>query len=351
MNNKTKKSEIIINVPSSNATITSAKARRNRRKKNRQSTSQSNVGKRNNNSSPAMRSWIDSLNDPFTHQGPLLGYGTLQPSTKATAYYKATIACSSDGYLGFFALPMCGGTTNCIYYNQGVSGSTTWTASNYNNSAVIANQGAEARVISGAIRVLPLLAATSVPGIITVGSIPSVSANQITTASNNFVMSLPFGQVGLATNGALVNSRPVDDSSFIFSLNTLNGSTTVIPTWSVPYFVLSGCPAATSVFVEVAMNIEIIGGVASTNATALDGEQVNPSETLAGSIYSTAEQAFRAARGYITPAAILSAAHEFASSGSPYASVSAGMHAMNSHSAHRRTAQPAHNMFTIEDVE
>jgi hypothetical protein len=330
---------------------TKTKTRAPRRRKAKSKAAKKRKAQRHNpNTSipPAMRSWIMSLNDPFTHQGPKVGFGTLQPSTRVTGYVKTTLLCNADGSLAFYMCPTLGVTTVNMGYNNAGLTVATWNTVGFTNVAAIAAQANEARIISGAIRVVPLLAATAQPGIITAGSIPSTNQANMNAATPNQLIAAPYGTVGLAINGATINSRPIDDASFTFTNFTLVGGTGTLTNWSIPYVVVSGCPAATPVFIEAVLNAEVIGGLTAASSY-IDAEQLNVPDSLAGGMYATAEQAFRFATKHINPSAVMSAAHEFASSGNAYNALDAGLRAMGSHSAAFRN--PRHQQFTIEDVD
>lgn len=328
-------------------TPTKTRRRRNRKKKQQKPKPQRKAVASASATSPAMRAWIMSLNDPFEHQGPRIGFGTLQPSNQCTAYLKQTLTCNADGSLAFYLMPFVGSTTPAMAYNNNGAAVVGWTNVSFSNAAIISSQGLEGRVISCALRVLPLIAATSVPGILTAGAVPTGTQATLAGLSPNSMAALPYGVVGLASSGAVVSARPQDDASFTFTNNVILGSTGTLVTWSVPYFVLTGAPASASVFVEAVLNVETIGGLNSVNL--IDGEQINSPDTLAGGMYATAEQAFRFATKHINPSAVMSAAHEFASSGNAYNALDAGLRAMSNHKAATRTHP--RNTFLIEDLD
>jgi hypothetical protein len=205
----------------------------------------------------------------------------------ATRRFQVT-ASSTDGSFAVVVLPFVGATTNSILAttSAGTSTSPVWGANSFSNGTNISDGATEARVIACGVRCYPNIALTVAPGFIYAGGLTPVSyatvASSVITGSGGLIDN-PYLKNSSAALGAQAFSRPIDFSSFLFSATTINGSTTILPTSSMPTIVGNGGPASAVWQVDVIMHLEAYSTINDNISTFNIGNEYagNTSPTLA----------------------------------------------------------------------
>jgi len=203
--------------------------------------------------------YYKSLVDPFSYAGVRLGWGCMVPTNTVQGYLRATYSANADGSFCIVGLPNC---TNAI--NIGTGGAAVAAGSNPANvtdAAAIAAQFQSGRVVSYGVRAIPMIAATSVPGLCAVGAIEQVTYTQIQAMTPNDFVSYPTSNGSIGIAGASACGRPIDVNSFTFNPVITNGTGfavgTVLP-YSIPYISFTGLPASATIIVEYCLNLEVI---------------------------------------------------------------------------------------------
>jgi len=206
-------------------------------------------------------SYIASLNDPFTFQGPRLGFGTLVPTAVNSMYYRGAVTSNADGTLALLIIPSV--VQLLQFYDGGLNNAGHTSVAATDQSALQANFSS-ARVISMGLRCFPNIAATDAPGVSFQGAMPGMTINRLAAMTPADFISYPQGRIGIASNGSIATGRPQDPDSFIFYEQLINigsgggfSDDDDLP-FSTPYVVYQGLPSDTVVYVEVVVNVEVI---------------------------------------------------------------------------------------------
>lgn len=240
----------------------------NRRRK------RSNRSRTNNSSISALpkqvSGYLATLTDPFEYGAIRVGFGTLVPTGLGTAYQRNNFTANSDGSFAIGVFPSTGSAPsshNPICFNVGGASSSGWSAVQWINTTAIFNTISTCRVISCGLKVYPQVPATSAPGTLFAGSLPSAQYNVTfgdTTglSTPNQLASSPYLKVGYGATGAAATSRPEDIAAFMFNTalqqgngNVFLGASTTPPN-SAPMIVGTGFPGSCLVNYEVVMNFE-----------------------------------------------------------------------------------------------
>jgi len=228
-----------------------------------------------------VREYINTLNDPFVHGPVRIGWGTMVPTNLYTATYRASMTANADGSFGVGLLPSLGNTNANIYFNNAGAGVATWTAQKYNNGTAIAAAVNECRIVSGGIKVFPMVPGTGAPGVIYAGSIPSATASDVGAQTLNNLAAVPFLKIGYGATGACAMIHPVDPVSYEFTNLALAGyNAGTLTTSSVPLIVGLGFPASITVFVEAVLNIESVSEFSTTAAITNPELVANDTKTM-----------------------------------------------------------------------
>lgn len=209
---------------------------------------------------PLTRSYINTLSDPFEHSAIPLGFGALVPTRISTLYIRTSVASNADGTLALMVYPNAKGILQTASGLNTSFATTAIAADAFDLAAINANAGS-GRVVSMGIKAYPNLAATAVPGQTICGAIAGSTftlSQALTTAD---LVALPSSHIGKGYEGGVACSRPQDTDSFEFYPQVVGATgfatTTQFPC-SVPYVAFTGIGNATSVFIEVVVNIEYI---------------------------------------------------------------------------------------------
>jgi hypothetical protein len=213
-----------------------------------------------------------------------LGWGTMVPTLLSCAYLRGSIAVNAtDGSFAIAMLPTLGLTNNPIFLQNSGAGTGTWSSTSFTNAAAIGTTIFEARPVSGGIKVVPQVAATSVPGVIYAMSLPTATTNQITASTPNALSAFYGAKFGFGSLGASAVVRPVDPNSFIFEAAGVAGyigTSTIAST--VPVIVGLGFPIGTTIFYECKLNLEGIAAFSDAGAISNPGTRTDSdSDTLA----------------------------------------------------------------------
>lgn len=226
------------------------------------------------------RQYISTLADPFSYGNLRLGFGTFVPTNLATLYVRGSFTSNLDGSFQVMLIPANGaGGTNAragLYVSSATSLATpAFSHIPWQNQAVVFGLGIENRVVAGGIRVLPLMAATSVPGVIYNAQVPSDSFNNLNAVAANTSASYPYCQWGDGRKGATGLVRPCDLEAFQFRTQTAGGYPDALTTTfsSVPRITGLGFPASTSIFVEAVLHVECLPSQQNTQTNYVGGGQ------------------------------------------------------------------------------
>jgi len=237
--------------------------------------------------------WVQSLNDPFTHQGVRFGYGTMLPTGMITLYARFTRQVTSTGYMAIALQPNArmgvapttpSPANSWFAYTDSPSDSAapnnpTWSAGQFVNQALLGQIAGMSRTVSAGIRAIPSFPSTSNPGMVYSGAFPyawASSANwdglltKPTLFSNATTLNGPQGfvltgqpalRMSSAKYGACALARPVDQRAEEFdSVLTIPGAATLSSNqtlaWSCPVIVFTGIPSGGTITFEIVVNIE-----------------------------------------------------------------------------------------------
>lgn len=271
-----------------------------RRRRNRRS-----VNSPTGPNSPFLRSYINTMLDPFEYGPVRLGFDCFTASDLATGYLRAAFVVNADGSFAIFLLPSITGMVLTNNGGQGAVGSINWTAASAANSTGIRNVAISARVVSGGLRAFALFPTTSAPGALFVGQLADYSANTLYAESPSGLSNLQDAMLGVGSLGASGTVRPQDPSSFIFSTWPLQGYTGVPsqPVFStVPFIAGLGFPAGTVIYYEAILNLEILPNYTTASTLAMSADTQYNQDT-----FSSASSLFNAARRLLTNPSIVDA--------------------------------------------
>jgi hypothetical protein len=223
--------------------------------------------------------YLASLSDPFDHEPPPLGFGTMVQTNQFTGYFRQSTPIQADGSFALLWLPTTG-TNLSVFYNNALSTATpNWTAlGNYPNTVTIQGSVRESRVISGGIRALVMYPQTSAPGVLFSGLCPVTSQADFTLPANNtnVLCNANFMHLGPAAKGTEVCFRPIDFTDYEMSLQTTIGFPSPNTDIHSALFICGQnfpVGAANRVWVEAVINIEGI----PNESLGLGGLQLNTS--------------------------------------------------------------------------
>lgn len=197
------------------------------------------------------------------------------PTSLFTFYRRGFIyANSTDGSFSIVVFPRPkSGTTSAIMTNSSPYASTTWDQYDWDNLAAfqgIYGNDPEYRVVAGGVRVMPSISATSAPGEVAAGALPTGTVAQVLTLNTSYLMSTQYGHYGSALDGAVVTTRPQDLDSFGF--DSYSGlATNSLTTWSTP-FVSGQVPASTRVYYEAILHVEVLPNYTSVGTPNASGD-------------------------------------------------------------------------------
>jgi len=331
------------------------KKRRNNKKKQQQIARITNY--RANLSRPSLDRmtccYVNTLNNPFNYPPIRLGWGTMVPTNLCTAYARGSFTTNADGS---FAISTTPDIQAGVSYTTAGAGTATWgQLSQYANRASLQALIQEGRVVSGGIKVMPQVPATAVPGVLYAGSIPSINPGQLFASSPNTLSAAPQLKVGYGATGACSVTRPLDPTSYEFTVSVVLGysSSTVLAT-SCPIIVGIGFPASTTVYYEAVLNIE---GISTNNSTsALQSPEINANDDAAlAASHTSIESMWQSIKSYVPDSSSVNTASS-AIQGVARAAVSAGYAANYLRSSYQQTRanyfrSPDNNRVTIEEMD
>jgi len=285
---------------STNTTVVVRRVNKKKKKRNNNKIISSNI------MSPAY-CYAKCISDPFECVCPPLGFGTMAKTTTLTLYVRGSVACNATGglYLGVIPAISIGGiaTAGVLYNNSaalGVAGVTINPWANASNSVnMISTAGA--RVLSCALRAMPMIPGTAAPGVALATDIGGQTYNDINTnVLGNFV-SYPNFHLGNTKYGEsiAVSARPTDPRSYEFNPYVTGGlsAATLSPTWTVPTIVLQGCGNATVVWYEAVLHVEAFLNP-NTGTFVDEGAQTSQIENMTNS-FPSVDSLWTAARSIL----------------------------------------------------
>lgn len=228
------------------------------------------------------------------------------PTELYTCYTRGSFTLNADGTGSCCLLPVVGsngGTSAPFWYNNGTFNSNTgWAGASFSNASVVAAALYAGRVVSAGVRVLPQVAATSVPGTIYAGSVNILSQAVLVTNSTNGITSWPQLKMGYGALGATAVSRPKDPDSFVFDPIVIFGNSSQTTFVSTPVIAFTGFPASTSVQYEIVLNVEGIMSGVSVSAALEGGGSGQDAESTPSDFFPSVEQMWKNIRSYVTDA-------------------------------------------------
>jgi hypothetical protein len=251
---------------------------------------------------------------PFSKFGVSLNTTEL-PTATAIAYLKASYSTVAGQFTLITWQPKC--SSNVVIYNV-TSASTSWqngtssVINSYNYSSLSSTLGS-ARVLSGGIRMTVYDAATSKPGLVAIGLMPtSVDMNSysITSTTPSGIASSPTSRYVRIEPGSMsceIQWRPQNEMDLDFYTYTLNGTGTVNYT-SVPYIYLEGWPSTSTYFLESIMHLQ---GLAAPTTAAYLPENDPSTRVSMPTVYSEALNIIPEGSEYYLSAAAMYAAGEY----------------------------------------
>jgi hypothetical protein len=127
---------------------------------------------------------------------------------------------------------------------------------NFNYIGTIAS---EARVVSGGIKVMPLVALTATPGVVYAGNFPGMTRNAMVAMTPNMIAASPLCQQGYGPQGGLALMLPESTQSYEFRSEIITGvGGAVDQPMSCPMICGIGFPPNTNVIVQYTLNLEIL---------------------------------------------------------------------------------------------
>jgi hypothetical protein len=249
--------------------------------------------------------YFRSLVNPFDCPGVYLGWGCMVPSTIVSGYLRTSFTANADGSFACAALPCT--TTPCLTWTGGAGSVAPVGFTSLTNAASIIANASEGRVISVGIRAYPDIALTSVPGAVYSGALVPVDFVDINALTVNDFVAFPTSHMTIGTKGSSSTGRPIDPSSFVFSLPPVDGvgyagaaeNAVDIP-FSIPYIAFLGLPASAIVYVELCINFEVTTKVGHSASSIIPGGGNTTSKTLADT-WSTFEQMWGHVKGFLPP--------------------------------------------------
>lgn len=230
----------------------------------------------------AVAAYINTLNNPFEYPPVKLGWGTMVPTSLYTCFGRGSFTSSStDGSFALVLDPSIGSANAPFHIFNTTATSTASTTAGYSNATPVSAAVGEARVVSAGIKVIPMVPATSVPGVLYAGCIPGVAPNQIFGVETPTTFStMPFLDVGYGATGASAMIHPMDPVSFQFQYATDVGQVvTGTNLWDTGVAVIAGLgfPNSTIVYYEIVLNLEAtnpmgIGAQAMTSPDLRDDD-------------------------------------------------------------------------------
>jgi len=211
-------------------------------------------------------SWASVMNDPFNNPPINLRMGTMVPTSLFTFYFRGQLTSNStDGSFAIAVVASPKVTSSApIGINTAGAGVATWGShtsfTNVATADTVFGSNYEFRPIAGGLRVIPSIAATSAPGQLYAGAVPTAAQNAVEAFTPSGFSSSPFAECGNAMDGASVTMRPQDLNSFTFKISS-NQAVSNIPTWSTPVIAGIGLPNSTVVFYEAILHCEVIASV------------------------------------------------------------------------------------------
>lgn len=129
-----------------------------------------------------LAAYLACMNNPFECSPVRLGFGTFIPTTLATAYIRGNFNVNAtDGSFSLISFPSVFGIAFTSAQTQVAS--PNWTAISAQGASTYAAMYGQGRCLAGGVRVFPMIAATSPPGMIALGLYPSAGNTVNLTAS------------------------------------------------------------------------------------------------------------------------------------------------------------------------
>lgn len=297
----TTKTTIVRPQTARNTTVVVTKQRRRRRRPNRMRLTKGISG------GPMMTSYYRCLTDPFNCPPVRLGYGTMVPTQLHTAYLRTSTVTSAAGNLNLFVLPNPNNFVLQTFANgQGVSPEViTSRISTSANVALLNSMYDLTRTVAMGLRIYPMVPATSVPGIVSLGCAPRSDladfvanydsdppGTHLANASSEYVFQMPYMREHMAKPSNLdyyqLTWRPTDIRDFEFTQGDAatirpnavatnapfvsvqlpaNGVTSNDTQGSFLVAAIQGLPANTTVYFEAVLHLETIDATNPLSST------------------------------------------------------------------------------------
>lgn len=216
------------------------------------------------------------LQDPYTHPPIRLGMGTMVPTNLATLTFRGVATASADGSFAVFCSPVMGGADAAnaapLHFNSAGLAVATWSHIAWNNRSAYSNIIGEARVISCALKVTPIISMTAAPPIAYAGSLIGLSTANIysKTITELLGFTILSSKVTRSTVGA--RSRPVDNDAYVFRYATATGGEVIALETSTPTVLYTGLPASCTLSIEAILHLEYI----PTNSNSANLNEAHP---------------------------------------------------------------------------
>jgi len=252
--------------------------------------------------------YVRSLVDPFEYSGCRLGWGCMVPSTIVQLYFRTVVSTSgADGSFAAALLPCA--TGGCLVWNTAIGTAGTTSQTNFTDTASVAAQCQEGRVISGGVRAYPLVAATATPGVCYTGALTPYNYTLLNALSVADLLAFPTSHMSIGNLGGSSTGRPIDVDSFSFQaavvdtngwISSTNANNVADVPFSIPYVVFTGYTAGISVAVEWCLNIEATAKFAHAASSLLPATS-DDTQTVASQSGTTVESFWQKVKRILPP--------------------------------------------------
>jgi len=249
------------------------------------------------------------LNDPFSNPPCRLGWGTMVPTALGTCSYRGTVSCNTDGSYAILVNPTLGqgatGIANPIMTNVSGANGVTWTGTAFQNIAQYPSALlTETRIISVGLRVSPLVAQTSAPGVIYAGQINGITPTLLSGYSPTGLAIQSTLKTIISTNAPIrIVTRPIDNTAYEFGTATTYGGAGNLYDHSTIACALIGFPSSASLIIDVILHFEYMPNANLSNNREYNMD-MSQDEPKISSFFSSAEAAWDYTSSRLNPSAI-----------------------------------------------
>lgn len=253
---------------------------------------------------PAAIDYARTLEDPWEYPPVPLGFGTMVRTSLDSVAVRGQLNVNADGSFGLYACP---NFYNFVGYNIGGASSNVWTNVAAANASTAAGMYRSIRPVSFGLRVFPLYAETSKPGILVGTVVPETSITSLQSWTPTTIYGQLGAAIGFGVKGCRVTARPVDTVSYEFdSLYCTNYAGVNDTVWHVSSLQICGLgfDPGTTVHFEAILNFEAL--VKPTYAIGASSGAAS-SDSILSKVYGNVESFYSAVSPYLDNPVVLDA--------------------------------------------